>query len=422
MATVKGDVHDIGKNIVGVVLALQRLRGHRPGRDGPLREDPPQGAASTSVDMIGLSGLITPSLDEMVHVAREMEREGFDGAAADRRRDDERQAHRREDRPALSRTGHPREGRLAERRRRRSAEPPRVARRARPRRTGPSRSRSATVVRRRAGSASSSPTPRRCGAASPSTGPPVAIAVPGVPRRPQSLADFPLAEIVPYIDWSPFFMTWELKGKYPAILDDPIVGAEARDLFDEGQGPARPDRRATSSLTAHGVYGFFPANSDGRRHRRLHRRVADDRAVPVPLPPPAVGAPGADRLPQPGRLRRPARLGPGRLPRRLRRDRRASASRRWSTQFKARPRRLQRDHGQGPRRPAGRGLRRDACTSRPARDWGYGRDEATLDRRADRREVPRHPPGRRLSLLPRPHREGDALAACSTPRRPPASG
>ena len=74
--------------------------------------------------------------------------------------------------------------------------------------------------------------------------------------------DFPLAEIVPYIDWSPFFMSWELKGKYPAILDDPVVGAEARDLFEKGSAMlARLVRDHV--LRAHGVYGFFPANSEG---------------------------------------------------------------------------------------------------------------------------------------------------------------
>ncbi len=94
LATVKGDVHDIGKNIVGVVLGLQQLRGRRPGRDGarPRGSCAPRARRSRS-DLIGLSGLITPSLDEMVHVAAEMEREGFDRAAADRRRDDEPQAH-----------------------------------------------------------------------------------------------------------------------------------------------------------------------------------------------------------------------------------------------------------------------------------------------------------------------------------------
>ena len=78
MATVKGDVHDIGKNIVGVVLSLQQLRDHRSRRHGAGGEDPRDGASDEKVDIIGLSGLITPSLDEMVHVAAEMEREGFD--------------------------------------------------------------------------------------------------------------------------------------------------------------------------------------------------------------------------------------------------------------------------------------------------------------------------------------------------------
>ena len=76
MATVKGDVHDIGKNIVGVVLAVQQLRGDRPGRDGA-SDKILETAKREKADMIGLSGLITPSLDEMVHVAAEMEREGF---------------------------------------------------------------------------------------------------------------------------------------------------------------------------------------------------------------------------------------------------------------------------------------------------------------------------------------------------------
>ena len=78
----------------------------------------------------------------------------------------------------------------------------------------------------------------------------------------RTLLDFPIAELVPYIDWSPFFMSWELKGKYPAILDDPVVAPEARDLFEKAR--AMLDRLvADHSLQAHAVYGFFPANSDG---------------------------------------------------------------------------------------------------------------------------------------------------------------
>jgi 5-methyltetrahydrofolate--homocysteine methyltransferase len=78
----------------------------------------------------------------------------------------------------------------------------------------------------------------------------------------RTLDDFPLSELVPYIDWSPFFMTWEMKGKYPAILDDPIAGPEARDLF--ARATTMLDRLVREgSLKANGLYGFFPANSDG---------------------------------------------------------------------------------------------------------------------------------------------------------------
>jgi 5-methyltetrahydrofolate--homocysteine methyltransferase len=78
MATVKGDVHDIGKNIVGVVLQCNNYRGHRPGRHGAVADDPEDAARSMKADIIGLSGLITPSLDEMVTVAEEMQRAGHD--------------------------------------------------------------------------------------------------------------------------------------------------------------------------------------------------------------------------------------------------------------------------------------------------------------------------------------------------------
>ena len=76
------------------------------------------------------------------------------------------------------------------------------------------------------------------------------------------LHDFPLGELVPYIDWSPFFMSWELKGKYPAILEDPIAGAEARDLFQKA-GAMLERLIHDRTLHAHGVYGFFPASADG---------------------------------------------------------------------------------------------------------------------------------------------------------------
>ena len=89
------------------------------------------------------------------------------------------------------------------------------------------------------------------------------------------LDDFPLARLVRYIDWSPFFQTWELKGKYPAIFDDPIVGEEARKLFDDAQR-LLDEIVEQKLLTARGVYGFWPAGSHRRRHRAVRRREPHD--------------------------------------------------------------------------------------------------------------------------------------------------
>ena len=101
MATVKGDVHDIGKNIVGVVLSLQQLRDHRPRRDGADRRRSSRRRATEKVDIIGLSGLITPSLDEMVYRRLRDGARGLRHPAADRRRDDLARPHGGEDPPAL---------------------------------------------------------------------------------------------------------------------------------------------------------------------------------------------------------------------------------------------------------------------------------------------------------------------------------
>ena len=117
MATVKGDVHDIGKNIVGVVLGCNNYEVVDLGVMVPAAKIL-DAAIEQKADIIGLSGLITPSLDEMAFVAREMERRGFTTAAADRRRHDEQAAHRREDRPRVQRARRARARRVACRRRR----------------------------------------------------------------------------------------------------------------------------------------------------------------------------------------------------------------------------------------------------------------------------------------------------------------
>jgi 5-methyltetrahydrofolate--homocysteine methyltransferase len=258
MATVKGDVHDIGKNIVGVVLGCNDFEVIDLGVMVPC-ERILQTARDQAADMIGLSGLITPSLDEMVHVAREMEREGFEiplligGATTSAKhtavkiappyhgpvvhvKDASRavgvvdRLNRAETRPDLDR-----ENRAAQAREREA-----YARRKQRKLV------SFADARKRAfqidWKASPLPTPLFTGA--------------------RVLGDFPLADLVPYIDWSPFFMAWELSGKYPAIFDDPNVGAEARDLYDKATR-LLDDIVRHKKLTASAAYGFFPANSDG---------------------------------------------------------------------------------------------------------------------------------------------------------------
>ena len=255
LATVKGDVHDIGKNIVGVVLACNNYEvidlGVMISSEKILAA-----AKELNVDVIGLSGLITPSLDEMVHVAKEMEREGFklplliggattskahtavkiaqhysnatvhvlDASRAvgvvgallsDTQRDEfvannnlehekARIAHekKRPSKPLLS---------LSESRKRRFVTDWKTADIATPSFTG--------------------------------------IKV---------IDDLPLSEIRQYIDWSPFFHAWEIRGRYPALLDDPETGPRCRELFDDAQKLL--DRLLTEKLV-HGkaVYGFFPA-------------------------------------------------------------------------------------------------------------------------------------------------------------------
>ena len=180
MATVKGDVHDIGKNIVGVVLGCNDYEvidlGVMVPCDKILSEAREQG-----VDMIGLSGLITPSLDEMVHVAKEMKRDGLRDAAADRRGDDQRQAHGRQDRPGLPRRPviHVKDASrcvgVVDRLNRPEARPRSTARTARSRRRNGRRSPGSS-------SGTSSPTPRPWRSGSRSTGRPRPSVDPGLPR------------------------------------------------------------------------------------------------------------------------------------------------------------------------------------------------------------------------------------------------
>ncbi len=258
MATVKGDVHDIGKNIVGVVLGCNDFEVIDLGVMVPC-EKILQQAREHAVDMIGLSGLITPSLDEMVHVAKEMEREGFQlplligGATTSAKHTAVKIA------PAYHETViHVKDAsrsvgvverltRLEEKRKLDADN-----------RRNQAKERESFARRRQRKLVSYADARARRFRIDWEKAP---LAVPSF-LGVRVLRDFPLTDIVPYIDWSPFFMAWELSGKYPHILSDAKVGSEARKLFDDAK---RLLKRiiADKALSANAVYGFWPANSRG---------------------------------------------------------------------------------------------------------------------------------------------------------------
>ncbi len=257
-ATVKGDVHDIGKNIVGVVLRCNNYEVIDLGVMVPA-DRIIDTAVAEGADAIGLSGLITPSLDEMVHVAGEMERRGLKlplligGATTSKRHTAVKIA------PVYGReTVHVLDA---------SRAVPVVqelmdadARAALNTANRAEQERMRADYETRAGTrllSYADARERRCRID-------WDTCVVDVPDFTGSrvLRDFPLADLVPYIDWSPFFHTWELRGRYPELLDDPVRGPAARELFANARELL--DRIvAESLLTAHGVYGFYPANAEG---------------------------------------------------------------------------------------------------------------------------------------------------------------
>ena len=259
MATVKGDVHDIGKNIVGVVLGCN---GYEVIDLGVMVacERILQAARDHKADIIGLSGLITPSLEEMSHVASEMTREGFDiplligGATTSRAHTAIKiapnYAHPVVYVPDASRAVGVATSLLSQEQRAAYAEE--VA---------------ADYVKIREQHAAKkgqklvSLNDARDNAYCCGWGTEV------IPERPntvgrQVILDQDLAVLVAYIDWGPFFQTWELSGPYPAILDDAVVGEEARKLLADAQAMLQ-QVIAGKWLTARAVYGLWPANSRG---------------------------------------------------------------------------------------------------------------------------------------------------------------
>ncbi len=258
MATVKGDVHDIGKNIVGVVLQCNNYEVIDLGVMVPC-EKILQTARDTKADMIGLSGLITPSLDEMVHVASEMQRTGLDlplligGATTSKAHTAVRIEPAYDNGPVVYVPDASRSVAVA------------TALASDTERTAfvqARRSEYAQVRARHAG--------RRDNARLMSFADACAAApqlAPGNPVTPRALGvteinPFPLEELVPYIDWTPFFMTWELAGKYPRILDDAVVGEAARNLHRDAL--AMLERIVSEKwLEARAVFGLWPANRSG---------------------------------------------------------------------------------------------------------------------------------------------------------------
>lgn len=267
MATVKGDVHDIGKNIVGVVLGCNNYEVDDMGVMVHAQKILDR-AKEIQADIIGLSGLITPSLDEMVHVAKEMERQGFKiplligGATTSR-------IH--------------------------------TAVKIAPHYSGPvvhvlDASRSVPVAgslisldhqgaffdsikaeyaQLRADHLRRNQAKEYIPVADARTNGMKINWETSKPVKPTFLGtkvfeNYPLEELVPYIDWTPFFQTWELAGRFPKILEDPIVGKEAVKLYEDAQRLLN-DLVSNKSLQANAVIGFFPANREHEEDVTLYK-------------------------------------------------------------------------------------------------------------------------------------------------------
>ncbi|NJM35207.1 MAG: methionine synthase, partial [Rhodomicrobium sp.] len=273
MATVKGDVHDIGKNIVGVVLQCNNYEVIDLGVMVPAQKILDK-AREVKADMIGLSGLITPSLDEMCHVAAEMEREGFaiplliGGATTSQVHTAVKISPNYKRNQAIYVTdasravgvvskllGSDRDGYVEDIRENYSKLKLAHERgRAQKTRTSLAAARKNKFAIDWAGY--TPPRPTFLGT--------------------RSFTDYDLASLVPYIDWTPFFSTWEIKGTYPMVLEDSRYGQAARQLFEDAKGMLA-QMVAERWVKASGVIGFWPANSAGDDDIRLY--TDDERAA-----------------------------------------------------------------------------------------------------------------------------------------------
>jgi len=255
MATVKGDVHDIGKNIVGVVLQCNGYEIDDLGVMVPCDKILDR-AVEIGADAVGLSGLITPSLDEMMFVASEMQRRGMDlplligGATTSRTHTAVKIAPAYQGPtlyvPDASKAVPVVQKLLGEERNKLVAA-----------------TRAEYDAARESYYASQDKRPRLPLAKARQRAPQLTFA----PVRPSFLGvrafkNYPLEALAPYIDWTPFFASWDLMGRYPAILEDDIVGEAARNLFRDAQAMLG-QLVAEKWVTASGVVGFWPANAEG---------------------------------------------------------------------------------------------------------------------------------------------------------------
>ena len=258
MATVKGDVHDIGKNIVGVVLQCNNYEvidlGVMVSAEKILET-----AREQKVDIIGLSGLITPSLDEMVHVAKEMKRQGFTiplmiGGATTSKAHTAVKIEPQYEHGAIYVADASRAVGVASTLLSKEHKPAFMAgvreeyEEVRVRRAGKDEARNLVAI----SDARANPTPIDW-----------SDYIVSAPTKPGiTVLDVPIAELVDTIDWTFFFHAWQLKGRFPKILDDAEKGEEARKLYDDAR--AMLDKILEEGwLKAKAVVGLFPANSEG---------------------------------------------------------------------------------------------------------------------------------------------------------------
>jgi 5-methyltetrahydrofolate--homocysteine methyltransferase len=257
IATVKGDVHDIGKNIVGVVLGCNNYEVIDLGVMVPA-EKILDTAVERGASIIGLSGLITPSLDEMVYVAKEMKRRGMRvplliGGATTSAKHTAVKVAPQYDQPTVHVLDASRCVGVVDRLLSDEGRPAFVEYNA-----ALQQQLVASYEQRQVKLVPLAEAREKCFRTDWSA---VRIDRPSF-LGTRVIEDLPLAELVPLIDWSPFFLTWELKGKFPRIFEDENLGHVARELYDNAQ-ELLAEIVDKELLTARGVYGFWPAASDG---------------------------------------------------------------------------------------------------------------------------------------------------------------